>query len=878
MATTWESAQGRLQPGAEWYASRGWKIIPCYGIINGRCTCNGTHPEPKDVGKHPAIAEWNNRASTDPDVVRQWWENSPENNIGVFCQPSGFFVIDIDPRSDGTVSFDKFEQLVDGALPPTVEATTGNYSYKGGESRGRHLFYKCDPSEQLVGNLKSAGLPGIDIKHNGYVLIAPSRHFSGVCYEWAPGHAPWEMEMAEAPEELLQVLRRRARRTNSLGSTEWGWTDDLEFGGERIDMDKLLEEGIDEGERAVKLYQMTCSLANKFPINTEAGRLAVETMMIRFNAEKVRPPLELEGPGGLLMHVRRAIDYVIENPKTERMWPGLQEWANRSQEETMAKNVAAARQTQKTNTDTRAETAPEAMNMYNLPGTVGGAVSRAVHDGDSVSSAANLSNIDVPKDPDALTESEGGTPGKRTLSDVGNGRRIVDSFGDAVRYTPGLGWFNWDGTYWKPDMENIEMRELAKRLAPIIASEVVNYDEPDKQGEVVKWAQQAKSNARLASAIDSANSDPRVQVEVDRWDSDEHLLGVSNGVIDLRTGELLRGRPDLHITRRAPVAYTPGLRNTRWEQFVDFATGGDKELQDWIQRAAGYSLTGLRTYDVMFLVYGPPGSGKNTFVEALVKAMGTQQYAWPLDSSILAQGDGQSHGSDLYHWAELRGRRLVWVDELPDSERMKENSVKKLTGSSEISARSPGEKPFTFQSRAKLWVTTNHRPIINDDAMWRRIRPIPWSKVPENPDPELKAYIFDPDGGLPAVLSWAVEGAIKLLGSSARDGLGWCTAVAEAADIYRKTEDRIGIFLAEETRVAEGAVLPLKALYSVYRMWSEERGEKPMTQIAFQRKMADRGLEITGFGSRAEIANHQIVPRVVSSSEVDWSMATRFGN
>ncbi len=57
-------------------------------------------------------------------------------------------------------------------------------------------------------------------------------------------------------------------------------------------------------------------------------------MMIRFNAEKVRPPLPLEGQGSLLMHVRRAIDFVINNPKTERLWPGLQEWAQKSQEET----------------------------------------------------------------------------------------------------------------------------------------------------------------------------------------------------------------------------------------------------------------------------------------------------------------------------------------------------------------------------------------------------------------------------------------------------------------------------------------------------------------------------------------------------------------
>jgi putative DNA primase/helicase len=555
------------------------------------------------------------------------------------------------------------------------------------------------------------------------------------------------------------------------------------------------------------------------------------------------------------------------------MWPGLNEWAQKSQLETQ-ENFSKAKQ--------KAETLPSSTtynhtdDSYRLPGTIGGSVEQAITDGDSASQAMSSTNINVPKDVDAVSENDGGEPGKRTLTDTGNGRRLVDSFGPAIKYTPGLGWFHWDGGYWKPDVESLEMQELAKRLAPVIASEVVNYDDADKQAEVMRWALQAKSNGRIAGSIESATSDPRIIVGVDNWDSDETLLGVSNGVIDLRTGELLKGRPDLYITRRAPVAYTAGVRNVKWEQFLDFATGGDKELQEWLQRAAGYSLTGLRTHDVMFLVYGPPGSGKNTMVEALVKCMGTQQYAWPLDSSILAQGDGQTHGSDLYHWAELRGRRLVWVDELPDGERMKENSVKKLTGSSEISARSPGEKPFTFSSRAKLWVTTNHRPIINDDAMWRRIRPIPLNKVPENPDPELKAYIFDPEGALPAVLSWAVEGAIKLLGSSARDSLGWCTAVSEAADIYRKNEDRIGIFLNEETKESDGATTPVKALYAVYRAWSEERGERPMTQIAFQRKISDRGMEVNGLGSKAEVLGRALMPRVVQTGEVDWGVASRF--
>ena len=867
----------KLRNGAVWYAKHGWLVLPCHGIVNGgRCTCNSPHAEPKDVGKHPSISEWNTRATSDPVIVERWWETMPDGNVGVYAQGSGMLVIDIDPRSGGDRSFEDFLALVEGNLPPTVEAYTGSYVYNNKTSRGRHLFYKCDPSESLLGNLKSLGLPGVDIKHNGYVLVAPSRHFSGVTYEWVAGKAPWETEVAEAPEELLQVLRKKGARrgSTSLGQGDWDWLGGLDYDGERVDVEKMLQDGIDEGSRAVDIYKLACSIANKFPVDTSAGRLAVETMMIRFNAEKVRPPLELEGVGGLLSHVRRAIDFVIDNPKAKlaanRLSPGLMDWAAERQAESRGE-IVVMKPTQDPVTNTVEWRAPD--RSETLAGTLGGAVSESVHNGNSISQTFSNNNVDVPKDPDAVSEAEGGTPGRRTLSDTGNGRRLVDAFGSAIRYTPGLGWFTWDGNYWKPDAENLETRELAKRLATVIASEVANYEDPKAQSEVVAWATQAKSNPRLKGAIESATSDPRVVVPVEKWDNNDYLLGVMNGVIDLKTGKLLKGQPDLYITRRAPVAYNPGIRSPRWDQFINFATGGDKELQEWLQRAAGYTLTGLRTHDVMFLVYGPPGSSKNTFVEALVKAMGTQQYAWPLDSSILAQGDGHSSSTDLYHWAELRGKRMVWVDELPESERLKENSVKKLTGSSEISARSPGEKPFTFQSHAKLWVTTNHRPIINDDAMWRRIRPIPWSRVPEVSDPDLKAYLFDPEGGLPGILSWAVEGAIKLLGSSERDNLGWCTAVAEAADVYRKNEDRIGMFLDEETKAVEGVTTPIKAIYVAYRLWSDQRGERPLTQIAFQRKLSDRGCDIVGQGGRAELRGRQPMLRSVPDGAVDWGTA-----
>ena len=857
----------KLTSGALWYASRGWKLLPCYGINSGgRCTCGGPHPEPKDAGKHPAIGEWNVRATDDVTTVTNWWSNGSENNIGVYCQGSGFIVVDIDPRSGGVDSFDQLESMLDTPLPPTVEAYTGVYTYNGVTARGRHLYFKVADGEQFQGNLKAAGLGGIDIKHNGYIMLAPSRHVSGVQYEWRDGHAPWQLEMADAPENLLQIVRKRARRNGtSLGNGEWDWMDGLEYNGERVEIAKMLEEGIDEGSRAVDIYKLTCALANKFGVDTPEKRMMVETAMIRFNHEKVRPPLELEGQGGLLMHVRRAIDFVAENPIIERMYPGISDWANRGVDGTHSASTAVVKTQGGTNDEV-----DDALENPRMNNPIGVAINAAAQSGVSAAGAFSGGNVNVPTNPDALTEAEGGDPDRRSLSDVGNGRRLVDSFGNIVRYTPGLGWFVWTGQYWKPDKEDLELQELSKHLATIIATETANYTDDDKKREVVKWAYQARSNSRMRSAIDSSKSDPRIVNDIFEWDNNATLLGVSNGIIDLRTGALLKGRPELHITKRAPVAYTPGMRNARWEQFIDFATGGDKELQEWIQRAVGYTLTGLSNQDVLFLVYGPGGSGKNTFVETIVEALGTEEYANKLRSEILASGDGTVSASDQYYMAELRGKRMIWVDELPESERLKENQVKSLTGSGTIQARSPGEKPFTFKAQGKLWITTNHRPQINDDAMWRRIRPIPWLSVPEAPDPDLKQYLADPDGGLPAVLAWAVEGAIRYLGSSARDPLGWCTAVQEAADIYKKNEDRIGMFLDEETILDPSRSVRVKDVFSIYRAWSEDRGEKAMPTIRFNRKLQDRGEKIVGTGSSAVIIGRHIPLRAVEPVQINW--------
>lgn len=879
----WSSADGRLGKAAAWYAeNRDWKILPVHGINSfGKCTCGTNHPDPKDIGKHPAIVGWNNEATTDLTKIAKWWEDNPNYNIGVYCKGSGFLVIDIDPRSGGDESFLKLEELAQGALPPTVEAITGSHSDKGSPVRGRHFIYKCDPDEKFIGNFKAEGLGGIDLKHNGYILIAPSRHFSGVTYQWKPGHAPWEIEIAQAPEELLAVIRAKNRKrgggvvSTRLREANWADFDDLEYNGEKLDIEKLLDEGLKEGERSVEIYRLACALANKYG-TSDLDALNIETMLIRFNHEKIRPPMNLEGADGLLYHTRRAIQWVKDNPKINRSWEGASEWV-KTQGTALAKNLQAEVSTKEVVAYSEDSDSEQSVLPTNH---VGEQVKGYAESGMSASEITSNGNLNVPKDPDSISAEDGGVPGKRTLTDTGNGRRLVDTYESVVRYSEGLGWFFWDGNYWKPDPEQLAIKELSKRVAAVVASEVRHHsDDAAKQSEIINWAKQTKSVARINNMIASANSDQRIRVPVDKWDSDLELIGVQNGVVNLRTGELMTGRPDLSITKRAEVGYTPGLINYKWNQFLEHATGGDKEYEAWLQRAVGYTLTGLNKQDILFLVYGPPGSGKNTFVETIFNALGHSGYAMMLDSNMLIAGDGKKDASDQYYMAELRGKRMAWVDELPEGDRIKENQVKKMTGSMNLTGRSPGERPFTFTSRAKLWITTNHRPIITDEAMWRRLRVLPLTNLPIRPDPTLKEYLSDPEGGLPAVFSWAVEGAVRYLAwSSSHDPLEIesCSVIKEACEVYKKNEDRIGAFLSEETIPNEGAGVLVSDLFQVYRMWSDSRNERALTQIGFQRKLGDRGLKIDGEGNKAILLNYSRAIKEVSSpaaaeGEQNWA-------
>lgn len=225
-------ASASLHEAAKRSASDGWSVFPVHGITpEGNCTCGSPHDgderQRKLKGKHPVIREWNQKATSDLSEIDEWWTENPHYNIGLACRESGLFVQDVDPRNGGLESLDKLEIDLNVLMPHTVESLTGVYEVDGKEVRGRHFFMRAPEGIAFKGNLASMkaadSLEGIDIKHNGYVILPPSKHASGVNYEWREGRDPASTVVAEVPDDLLEIIakgKERAHGTPELISPE----------------------------------------------------------------------------------------------------------------------------------------------------------------------------------------------------------------------------------------------------------------------------------------------------------------------------------------------------------------------------------------------------------------------------------------------------------------------------------------------------------------------------------------------------------------------------------------------------------------------------------------------------------------------------------
>lgn len=716
-----KTVNGQLQQEAERAHGRGWALTPL-------------------TGKKPVLKGWTKAEHPSLNTVRDW---AVQYNLAVRTgEPSGVVVVDDDTEDSSAA-----ETL---GLPKTVTAITG-----GG---GRHYYFKAPDCR--VPNSNSKVADDVDIKGDGGAIVLPGSIHpdTGKAYRWAPGLSPEEVELAELPQQLLDLAvgkKRRGRSRRRSAQRRSKSTDPIAAAVEAI-------TSAAEGTRNDTLFREVVRLAG------DASRLSVKLEDLSREA------------------VRAAVTAGLEQGEAEA-------------------TVESAIKTGQRNASERQST--------------------------------------------------------RHQTDTGNAERLVDRFGDDLRYCDSLRTFLiWDRSRWAPD-ETREVIDLAKQTVRAIYAEAADCQDPNLRSSLVDWAISSESERARKAMVNLARSERQIVVRHDQLDSDIWLLNCQNGTIDLRTGELRRHCRDDLITRVAPVAFDPQATCPRWHAFLEKILPS-AAVRDFVRRAVGYSLSGDVREQVLFFCHGPLGqNGKSTFVFMLQELLGSG-YAIQAAPDLLLAQKNRSHPTEL---ADLFRVRLAVCNEMEEDCAFDQVRLKRLTGGDRIRARRMRQDFWEFDPSHKIWVASNHRPYArsDDDAVWRRLPVIPFDV--RIPDAERDRGLLDVlRGELPGILAWAVQGCLEWQ----ERGLHIPDEVLTATSTYRQEVDAIGQFLDECCIIpSPGAKATSKELYRAYRRHCDEVGEMPVSRQAFGASLTRRKIQRGKSGGQADYRNIRLGSKATRRGE-----------
>lgn len=351
---------------------------------------------------------------------------------------------------------------------------------------------------------------------------------------------------------------------------------------------------------------------------------------------------------------------------------------------------------------------------------------------------------------------------------------------------------------------------------------------------LMNWALESEGASRLSAMMQLSRSD--LAVMPDQFDRDPWLFNCPNGTIDLRTGAIREHRREDFITKLCPTPFNPTATAPVFQQFLRDIFADDAALITFIHRLMGYSLTGDVREQILAIFWGGGANGKSTLINAISSTVG-DDYVIKANRDLFMVKKGDSHPAQM---ARLFGKRVVVCIETADGARLDEALVKELTGGDRIAARRMREDWWEFEPTHKAILVTNHEPEITgtDKAIWRRIRFVPFTESfeGERKDDRLGEKL---KAEAPGILAWLVRGCLEWQAH----GLPMPSAIEEATERYRNSQDVLGAFLETECATGTDFRVRISDLYGKYRTWCEGSGMKVATGTAFGRCMSERGFK-----------------------------------
>jgi putative DNA primase/helicase len=383
-------------------------------------------------------------------------------------------------------------------------------------------------------------------------------------------------------------------------------------------------------------------------------------------------------------------------------------------------------------------------------------------------------------------------------------------------------WLLWNGTIWEKEKSHKPFDHARKGCRAVAA----DCDDERQRRHIV-------SAKTVAAVVTMARTDRRIAAVSEQWDTDPWLLNTPSGVIDLRTGIMRPHNAIDYMTKITGIAPDASCPISRWLKFLDRVMAGDEEMIAFLQRVAGYCLTGVTYEHAMFFAYGTGGNGKSTFINTLARVWNDYHRAAAMQTFTESRSD--HHPTDI---ASLHGPRLVTAIETEEGHHWAESKIKALTGGDRISARFMRQDFFEFTPQFKLLIAGNHKPRLRtvDEAIRRRFHLIPFAVTipPEERDREME-NTFTPE--LSGILAWMIEGCLAWQ----QLGLAPPKAVTEATAAYLEAEDPLAAWIEECCDYDPNSWHTSTELFTSFSGWAQKAGERIGSVKSFSQRLDGRG-------------------------------------
>ena len=431
----------------------------------------------------------------------------------------------------------------------------------------------------------------------------------------------------------------------------------------------------------------------------------------------------------------------------------------------------------------------------------------------------------------------------RSWDDQGRGLRMRDQFATVLKFNAvDKKWFFFNGSYWQEDIGNQRVELAAERVANSIKKEKpelsfsTKTDEDKAMNEWYRFQKDSRSHMAKMHMIDEFKK--YVIVKHGEFDKEDMLLNTESGYVDLSSGELHDHDIDKKFSHQTVAEYSDNVDAPLWDKFLNQIFNNDEELIHYVQKAIGYSFTGSVDEQCLFILNGRGRNGKSVFSNVVSDVAGNYAKQMNVQTIVAKKNQSGSANSDI---ARLEGARIVTSSELNEGDRFDESLVKQLTGGDKILARFLYGSEFEYKPKFKIWMATNHLPIIRgtDDGIWRRIKIIPFNiQIPkEKVDKKLEYKLKAEYTG---ILNWIVQGAIMWQ----QEGLEDPEAVTKVIETYRAEMDPLDAFLEECCTTGQNYSIKAREMYDAYHEWAKESEEYKMSMTKFGREMRKKLLRV----------------------------------